>query len=209
MPWGEARSLQRRHDYVGKRTGWRIEDGRDQSSKSHDTRITAARYLSRAKSTMVADFLHTLRPLLWALCEARYSDTDATTLRQDGTHRLPPSLFSVTSWSRSDKNLLRGWLLCFVMDLLSIRLLERNSGDINQISTRRKNPFASEELRRRRMRLFLYVLRSPVWSQVAEPVLEGTSRGILQRIPLVGGLAETALWDWILYYKHPFVAEED
>jgi hypothetical protein len=95
------------------------------------------------------------------------------------------------------------------MDLLSIRLLERNSGDINQIRTRRKNPFASEELRRRRMRLFLYVLRSPVWSQVTEPVLEGSSRGILQRIPLVGGLAETALWDWILYYKHPFVAEED
>ena len=45
-----------------------------------------------------------------------------------------------------------------------------------------------EELRNRKMRLLLYALRSPIWSEATAPLLDGVSRHVLQRIPLIGSL---------------------
>ena len=121
------------------------------------------------------------------------------------------------------KKLLRGWILCLVIDVLSIRLLEGNSRGNNRNGKSRHgrnrrhwsayvdvntNPHTQEEIQRRKLRLFLYALRLPVWSGATLPALEGVSQTLLRKIPLLGGLAETVLWDWILYYQHPFVSEE-
>jgi hypothetical protein len=95
------------------------------------------------------------------------------------------------------------------MDLISIRLLKSSTRGNNKASSPYYNNLATEEeLRNRKMRLFLYALRSPIWFEATAPLLDGFSRRILHRIPLVGSLTETFLLDWILYYQHPFVSEE-
>jgi hypothetical protein len=47
-----------------------------------------------------------------------------------------------------------------------------------------------------------------VWSTHTIPALEGVSVHLLRKIPVLGNLVETVLWDWVLYYQHPFVSEE-
>jgi len=198
---------------------------------------------------VIADLLYALRPLLWAWFESRYyhqHELSAPTNRNFPSmnktnhhlhHRAShPAAAGINNTFVSrlkkivlgngngkDKKLLRGWILCLAMDVLSIRLLERNSRGTNRNSKRRHgrnskqwstngnvntNPHTQEEIQRRKLRLFLYALRLPVWSGATLPVLEGVSQTFLRRIPLLGGLAETVLWDWILYYQHPFVSEE-
>lgn len=160
--------------------------------------------------TVIADLLYAARPLLWAWFESRHYSSERS---------LPPpknKFFSFhTILGDESQKLSRGWIVCLVMDLLSIRLLERNnnesgSNNSNSINNkyRNKNTLTEEELRRRKLRLFLYALRSPVWSTVTVPFLDAISRKILQRIPLLGNLVEAVLWDWVLYYQHPFISEE-
>ena len=117
--------------------------------------------------------------------------------------------------------LLRGWLLCLAMDVLSLRLLAAATDDDAATADRARrlprrtvnsnnddNPWRSAEVRRRKLRLLLYLLRSPVWEHQTRPALEGVSSGVLRKVPLLGPLLDTVLWDWVLYYQHPFVAEE-
>ena len=94
------------------------------------------------------------------------------------------------------------------MDVLSIRLLEHHRRPNPRYPASKSDPFAHQELKRRKMRLLLYVLRAPVWNNHTLPMLEGVSQKVLRKMPLVGNLLETVLWDWILYYQHPFVSEE-
>ena len=85
------------------------------------------------------------------------------------------------------------------MDLASLRLLadQQRSG----------NPWAVEEWNRRKKRLLLYLLRTPAWTRLTGPVLE-KSTGVLRKLPLLGQLIDVCLWDWVLYWKLPYVAEE-
>jgi hypothetical protein len=104
------------------------------------------------------------------------------------------------------------------MDLLSIRLIEQNknnNSNINEIHNNHnhnnkyhRNIRTEDEIRRRKLRLFLYALRSPVWSTATSPILDLLSKRILQKIPLLGNFIEIYIWDFILYYQHPFISEE-
>jgi hypothetical protein len=152
---------------------------------------TVVKYKSTSTSTqqssairvVLAELLYTLRPLYWASAEATHFPATDDDFR--------PSSSSLSSFS-----LLKAWLVTLGMDLTSLGLVK------DQV-----NPATKEEWNRRRVKLFLYLLRSPIWNQLTAPTIE-TCSSVLRHIPLVGGLADSYLWDWILYQKHPYVSEE-
>jgi peroxin-16 len=94
---------------------------------------------------------------------------------------------------------LKDWATTLGMDVVSLILLNRH----------RQFPHGNkQELKRRKIKLFLYILRSPFFERYTETVV--SRAGTLSRtIPLIGPLMETYLWDWLLYWKHPFSAEYD
>jgi hypothetical protein len=116
-------------------------------------------------------------------------------------HIIRPLYWASTeaNHSANDRSLLKSWISTLVMDLASLRLLadQRHSG----------NQWAIEEWNRRKQRLLLYLLRTPVFSRLTGPALEQSSE-ILKKIPLLGQVIDVCLWDWILYWKLPYVAEE-
>lgn len=106
------------------------------------------------------------------------------------------------SAAKSGYGLKRLWLLCLSMDIASLVALhgpctsyvKTETGDIGG------NVVSDEEWKRRRMRLLLYLLRAPVWNRGTKPIVHGVS-AVVDAIPLVGGLLQNYLWDWIYYWK--------
>lgn len=105
-----------------------------------------------------------------------------------------------TSSGGDPQQLWKAWILTLVMEVASLQCL---SGAVS-----RDNPQSQQELSRRRMKLFLYLLRSPMWDRTTEPRVVRTA-ALLRRVPLLGKLVETYLWEYLLYWKHPFVSEEE
>jgi Peroxisomal membrane protein (Pex16) len=131
---------------------------------------------------ILGEFLYSARPLVWSGAEARHA------------HSLQQSGLQLES-----NQLMKSWLITFAMDIVSLGLLSRES--------RSGNPLSREEWNRRRMKLLLYLLRAPLWTHATSPTLERIST-IAQNVPLFGRIFDSYLWDWILYWKHPFVSEE-
>jgi hypothetical protein len=180
----QEQALHKRHAYVGRRTGLSVAI----KSKFKSTTTTSPQQQSRSSAVQVvlAELLYILRPLYWASAEATHFPAI-----DDDDSRPSSSLSS---------SLLKAWLVTLGMDLTSLGLLVKT----DQVQV---NPATKAEWNRRRMKLFLYLLRSPIWSQLTAPTV-GTCSSVLRHIPLVGGLADSYLWDWILYQKHPYVSEE-
>jgi len=228
IPWDHARALQRRRNYVGERTGWNVTKSSTAAScktgllSDHWSRIVRNLFGNnnfdrnyRNAKTVLAELLYFVRPLLWAWLESRHHAYTMTSNREPtwpiAIRNRPgasSSNHSETTKARRRPILLKGWLLCLAMDVLSIRLLEHHRQPNPHYPASTSDPFAHEELKRRKMRLLLYLLRAPVWNDHTLPVLEGVSQKVLRRMPLLGNLLETVLWDWILYYQHPFASEE-
>jgi hypothetical protein len=174
--------------------------------------------------TAIVDLLYAFRPLLWAWLESKHhaSKSIRSSSRGHLSQGQSQVLEATSPYHARDRhgdgnrshpnNLFKGWLLCLFMDVLSIRLLEQtirhNSGSSKRQYQNNPNPFANAEVKRRKLRLLLYALRSPVWSNHTLPVLEGVSNHFLRNIPVLGNIVETVLWDWVLYYQHPFVSEK-
>ena len=138
-----------------------------------------------SQRVILAELLYILRPLWWAGAEARHATKRPATADTLRALSLDPQFHS--------------WVTTLAMDLVSLGLL---------LGIRRTgNPFNKEEWNRRRLKLFLYLLRVPIWNRVTSPVLEGTT-DVALRVPLLGRLVDSYLWDWVLYWKHPFVSEE-
>ena len=176
---GQAHALQRRQQYVGRRTGRRvvmdesIDNYLDNSSKNE-------------WKVMVADVLHVMRPLVWASAEASFFSS-------------PESRQSRHTRYTASRRLGKAWFITLLMDLSSLGLLRTSSAA--------KQPLGQAEMQRRRMKLFLYLLRAPIWDKYTSRGAELTSK-VLQAIPLIGGMADGYLWDYLLYCKHPYVSEE-
>lgn len=90
------------------------------------------------------------------------------------------------------------WLSTMGMDVLSLLMLQSH-----EHSTLNNN-----ELRRRKFKLLLYLLRGPIFDKYTEPVTSAVFNGF-GKIPLFGSLLERYLWDWLAYWKHPFASESD
>ena len=148
------------------------------SSTSHHKPVL--RQKRQLINSILGELLNILRPLYWASAEAR----NHSAMHDDSSRSLP---------------LLKSLLVTLVMDITSLRLLmnQRFSG----------NKCAVEEWNRRKNRLLLYLVRAPVWQRLTSPALERSSAA-LQKIPVLGQLIDVCLWDWILYWKLPYVSEE-
>ena len=130
---------------------------------------------------ILGELLYILRPLYWASAEAKHH----------------PEVTRETSSSFSSGSLLKTLAVTLAMDLTSLGLL----------SSQRENVWSVEEWNRRGMKLFLYLLRSPIWSRITSPMAERSS-SVIRNIPILGTFIDSYLWDWIIYSKHPYVAEE-
>jgi hypothetical protein len=102
--------------------------------------------------------------------------------------------------SSGPRRLWMAWIVTLAMDVTSLKCL---SGAVSQ-----DNAYSQAEWNRRRMKLFLYLLRSPAWDKTTEPSVLRTA-SLFRRVPLLGRFVETYLWEWLLYWKHPFVSEEE
>lgn len=118
-------------------------------------------------------------------------------------------LYRPLYWAQAERNesisgsadqLWRDWVMIFAMEVVSLRCL---SGVCS-----RDNPQSQAELSRRRMKILLYLLRSPIWDRYTEPGVARTAAAV-RRVPVLGKLVETYLWEFILYWKHAFVSEEE
>jgi len=231
MPWWRAAALRRRLDYRGARTGW-TASGKTASTTTTTITTTEGRRRRRRRTvvkTILADLLHAARPLLWARCEFSHLDRRNRSWYTTEARRLEPTGAATSPWSPARDGgggglLLRGWILCLAMDVLSLRLLNKNDDDDDDPRSPPPNaasssepppppsmtdPWRSAEIRRRRFRLLLHLLRPPVWRDGGtRAAVTAVSEGILQKVPILGPVLSAALWDWILYHKHPYVAEE-
>ncbi|KAL3931239.1 MAG: hypothetical protein SGBAC_011398 [Bacillariaceae sp.] len=206
----EAERLGRRKEYMGRRTGLsiRLANGSDKilppSLSSTSTRVSGNAetsgngYCSQDRrkrkvhliGILIGELLHIMRPLYWASAEA-YSSNDATSCTL-------PDLEQISS---STLKMLKPWIETLLMDLVSLKLLWKNA------TKNSGNPWTYDEWKRRKGRLLLYLLRGPIWSKITHPVLEKGS-AIWTKIPILGRLLDVFLWDWILYWKLPYIAEE-
>ena len=179
----QASALERRQSYVGRRTGRRVVQ-KPPLQQQHF-------HPSSRQAVMAAELLYFLRPLYWAKAEAKHSIYPNITRKEEDDEEEEEDC-PTNSWP-----LLKAWMVTIGMDLISLELLKPNN----------YNPLSQVEWKRRRMKLFLYLLRSPIWDRLTSPTLEVCSR-VTQCIPLVGRLIEHYLWDVILYWKHPYISEE-
>lgn len=192
----QEQSRMERLSYVGRRTGRRsVVEGRDKEAKfggldSQAKLKLSARQLHQpsnlssvtARLRIIAgELLYVCRPLLQAETNAWFV----------------PSSRDLSL--KSTKRLQTSWLLCLLMDVTSLLSLHACAASGNS-ATR-------DEWHRRRMRLCLYLLRSPVWNTHTEKALSLVTNGVIAKIPLVGSLLNSYIWDWV-YYWQVYRAEE-
>ena len=194
--------------------------------------------ISESSKVKLAEVLHVARPVIWAWFESKYClatldcDDEASLVvsspssSNTGNRTRSSSTSKLSNSVRRDRRgLLRAWILCLGMDVLSTRMLQKTStsvtaetrkGTNSRISrsrrttttarekTKNQNEDYMYEIHRRKMALFLYLLRCPVWNTFTSPILlddGGVATAVFRRIPVVGRLLETALYDWVMYYK--------
>ena len=86
----------------------------------------------------------------------------------------------------------KAWLLTLAMDLLSLQCMRHASIEGNSLT--------KTELRRRRMRLLLYLLRAPIWEQKTRPALDWLDSS-LHRVPLFGTLISNYIWECVYFWR--------
>ena len=90
------------------------------------------------------------------------------------------------------------WRTTLSMDLLSLLCVTSSSTD---------NAQTRQEITRRKLKLLLYLLRSPMWDHYTYATVTRVAQG-MTRVPLLGGLLNHYWMNGIMYWKHPYVAEE-
>ncbi|CAB9527847.1 Peroxisomal membrane protein PEX16 [Seminavis robusta] len=169
--------------YVGKRTGRKVTR---RTMQGGDSLYTSSSLSSQSLSlALLSPQIHNnLRLVSVILGELLYAYRP---------------LFWASAETVSDPASYRSWLLSMVMDVVSLRMAASQSSVANQAT--------QQELRRRKMRLLLYLLRGPFWNDATGPATDRVE-AVLDKVPLLGRLVSTYLRDWLWYMKHPYVSEE-
>lgn len=183
-------ALWRRRKYVGRRTGRTVLRRSPKGKKEEPTLLPNNDSRAQPQSTAnsfapslvaVKDNLPGLAVMAGELLHAYRP------LYWAGAERTGPASY-------------RSWVLSIAMDLVSLQCSRANCSTS-------VNPATQAELSRRRMRLLLYLLRSPVWDRWTMPASD-RAEGILEKVPILGRLASTYLRDYLLYMKHPYESEK-
>lgn len=170
----------RRRSYVGRRTGRRVS----LATMAVDSSDSSASLLSSRYAIwmrlILGELLHTYRPLYWAQVEQQhYQDAHS---------------------SNNESNLWKSWAVALAMEVVSLQCLKRAASC--------DNPVTKQEWNRRRLKLFLYLLRSPVWERATDPGLQQMA-AVLPRLPLLGRMLGSYWNEWWLHWKHPLFSEYD
>jgi len=180
---GQEDALWRRRSYVGRRTGRTVLKRNTNVDKMSVTILENAVEqfpFTNAKSTTanrdIPSFFVMAGELLYAYRPLYWAVAEAT---------------GSASY--------RSWILSIFMDLISLQ-------SCRAIHSAKTNPATQAELRRRKMRLLLYFLRSPVWDRWIEPASDRIEAA-LERVPILGRLASTYLRDYLWYMRHPYESE--
>jgi hypothetical protein len=103
-----------------------------------------------------------------------------------------PLVTAEVDWWMPERVPWKVWILCLSMDLASLQSLEH----ANSVG----NALTRKEVQRRKMRLFLYLLRAPAWDRTTRPLVERVLY-LAQRVPFFGNLASGYVWEYLLYWK--------
>lgn len=207
--------VERNNNYIGKRTGRRILSTTNTAQLGHITHEASQftpfyspsgmlhvlqRKLSAFNTSktvhlvriIFGELMYVCRPVVQAESEVRI---------------LRAVRYETTALNNRNRPLLQSWAVCLVMDVISLLSLNTitNEQNGNQRQQPQRQPFYTnpasvQELQRRRMRLWLYLLRAPIWEMYTEGTIQRFS-DILYRLPLLGGLLRNYIYDYIYYWK--------
>ena len=216
----------RRVGYVGRRTGRRTYPGgtpskppivprrrnvTDDNSAIGDDWMNLSNAGAKTKlaALTAGELLHIYRPLYWTASER---DHAAHNLHSHQIGRLRD-----TRPSSERLAMLKSWVIGLVMDVMSHRLTLAASGSsVDNIPFRGRHdnsiinlpPATAEELKRRKMRWMLYLLRCPVWDVLTRPVAGSLADIVSRFVPLLGRPLATYVMDLLVYWqRHHFMLE--
>ena len=213
----ECRRRERNHQYIGKRTGRRIVSIIDHQSHTSNTiqhpssipqrnviHSLLQKQFSALKSSTTIRFLRIIMGELLYICRPVVQVESEVRIFRAGCNNTTSTLHN-----RYRSSQFQNWALCLGMDILSLISLDTTTQA--HVGNHRQPPFYTNpasvhELQRRRMRLWLYLLRSPIWEMYTEGTIQRCS-DIIHRFPLLGGLLRNYIYDYVYYWKF-FRAEE-
>jgi hypothetical protein len=166
----QERARIERQQYRGRRTNRRVVTARD---RQHEETQQSPQKSRRSFGLAVSRIL--LGELLYIFRPLFWAQAEDATVGQDLS----------TRWN--------AWIVSLGMDLASLASLKTSADSAGNSSTK-------EEWSRRRMRLFLYLLRSPAWERYTRRGTQALS-GAVDVVPLFGKLFTNYLWDWLYYWK--------
>ena len=187
-----------RNTYIGPRTGKRI------GGQLGTVSLIARRKVTWKGVTFIllSEILHFLRFPIW---------TSFNFYQQERKKENKP------------KTELYVWLFTLLMDMTSIQLLQQGLNvqllcKTNTLLSRAKYfhdrkqlYFAYQLLFRRKLRLWLYIIKSPLWESITRPLVRKVCHLICKLLPLIGPWAEQYLLSWIDYYQthHAYLLEQE
>jgi len=198
--------------YVGRRTGrkinaegagqrrqWERTDGNDDvagcSERLRESTCDSRKERSLLRTMLpvvVGELLYCVRPLL------------QVEFQQHQHRRGTAGIFDERHWTKSSSSVMKLWISCLSLDMTSLFLLRdrqrRRWSSASSSTALPGNAITREEWDRRRWRLWLYLLRSPIWDLHMRPAAERVS-DVAGRVPFIGGLIQNYLWDWLFYWK--------
>jgi hypothetical protein len=178
--------------YVGKRTGRRTvrtsKSDYENRSCLQDKTLALWRLLEMPQVKMLllaaGEVLHIYRPLYWTT-----SCRDGAKLGEADGSRKYRGIISLVKSLAMD-------ILSHILSESGSRVISSNGNTTINISS----DATKMELQRRKMRWFLYLLRSPIWDVFTNPVSQFGGK-ILGCVPFVGKLLARYVIDLLLYWK--------
>ena len=218
----------RRVGYVGRRTGRRTYPGgtpsksptpagrrrgatNNISNNTGDGWMTLSNAGAKAKlaALTAGELLHIYRPLYWTASERNHAAHNLHIHQIGGMRNTRPSSERLA--------MLNSWMIGLAMDVMSHRLTLAASGSsVDNIPFRghmnnthiNLPPATAEELKRRKMRWMLYLLRCPVWDVLTRPVAGVLADLVSRFVPLLGRPLATYVMDLLVYWqRHHFMLE--
>ena len=147
--------------------------------KYHDIYLQRQKVLEYKIKLVAGEVLHISRPFVGACLEFKQNN------------------------QQSIRKQLLTWTMCLLIDVLSNKLSTSALGDKAKMSTA-----ATDELKHRKARWMLYLIRAPIWNLVSKPTTRVVERTVGILVPIFGRNFAAYIMSMLLYMqKHHFLLE--